>query len=141
MRTPNPLLWLWYAWGGKIPDRYREWVLHDVTTRHWILRHGMRSIARLLTLAVPTLVIFMLVHAPLWIALIGIVLGMITGVYYSMSYVWENTDARLGRYGYPSGYAEEVRQSANADERAERQRRYVAAWRSGAEDQTGAVGR
>ncbi|MBW8709599.1 MAG: DUF5313 family protein, partial [Mycobacterium sp.] len=33
MSRPNPLLWIWYTFTGKLGPRYREWVLHDVTCR------------------------------------------------------------------------------------------------------------
>lgn len=39
IQRPGPLWWIWYAFGGKLPDRYRDWVLHDVTCRTWWLRH------------------------------------------------------------------------------------------------------
>jgi Family of unknown function (DUF5313) len=28
---PGPLRWFWYAVGGRLPARYRSWVLHDLT--------------------------------------------------------------------------------------------------------------
>jgi Family of unknown function (DUF5313) len=32
---PDPLHWLWYALGGGLPPRYRDWVLHDATAPTW----------------------------------------------------------------------------------------------------------
>ena len=36
---PNPVLWLWFAIWGPLPERYRVWVLYDATCWTW----GMRS--------------------------------------------------------------------------------------------------
>ena len=44
---PNPLLWLWYQYGGTLPARHRAWVLHDATAPSWLLRAGLRSLMRL----------------------------------------------------------------------------------------------
>lgn len=30
---PDPARWTWYAVDPRLPDRYREWVLHDDTER------------------------------------------------------------------------------------------------------------
>ena len=43
MKRPGPLLWLRYAYGGALPERYREWVLHDVTAPSWVVRHVLRG--------------------------------------------------------------------------------------------------
>lgn len=32
---PDPLRRLWYAYGGGLAPRYREWVLFDATCRTW----------------------------------------------------------------------------------------------------------
>src|SRR3954447_16205173 len=39
---PGPLAWIWYAIGGRLPERNRSWVLFDVTCRTWLLRHFAR---------------------------------------------------------------------------------------------------
>lgn len=132
MRRPNPALWLWYAWGGRLPQRYREWVLHDVTARTWMLRQMARTIVLTLTVvAVVFVPLVLLVHVVLWLAIAAVVLGVLVSVYYSMSYAWESGDARLTRYGYPAGYGSDVRRR-NAEERhRETQEKYNAAWRRG----------
>jgi hypothetical protein len=28
-RRPDPLRWIWYAFGGALGPRYRQWVLHS----------------------------------------------------------------------------------------------------------------
>ena len=48
MTRPDPIRWLWYALGGRLGPRYREWVLHDATCRTWRLRHFARIGVQLL---------------------------------------------------------------------------------------------
>ncbi|HSK60170.1 MAG TPA: DUF5313 family protein [Actinomycetospora sp.] len=43
MTRPGVLRWLGYAFGARLPVRYAPWVLHDLTTRTWFLRHLSRS--------------------------------------------------------------------------------------------------
>ena len=43
IRRPDPLRWLWYAYGGGLPARFAPWVLHDTTCRTWWLRHLVRA--------------------------------------------------------------------------------------------------
>src|SRR5687767_11674981 len=52
-RMPGPVRWLLYAYGRGLPAEYREWVLHDLTTRTWALRQLLRSLVQALTLAIP----------------------------------------------------------------------------------------
>ena len=49
---PGPLRWFWYAVGGRLPDAYRPWVLHDLTCRTWPLRHLARLVAQLAPVAI-----------------------------------------------------------------------------------------
>ncbi|HEX3648814.1 MAG TPA: DUF5313 family protein [Pseudonocardiaceae bacterium] len=130
VRRPNPVQWLWYAWGGRLPQRYREWVLHDVTTRTWMWRHMARAIVLTLTaVAVVFVPLILLVHVQVWLAIAAGVLGLLVSVYYSMSYAWESGDVRLTRYGYPGGYGSQVRQRMAEERDREMQARYQAAWR------------
>ena len=39
---PGIGLWLRYAFGGRLPERYDEWVLHDLTGPDWRLREAGR---------------------------------------------------------------------------------------------------
>jgi uncharacterized protein DUF5313 len=130
VRRPNPAQWLWYAWGGKLPQRYREWVLHDVTTRTWLLRHMIRAIVLTLTVvAVVFVPLLLVVHVVFWLAIAAVVLGVLVSVYYSMSYAWESGDVRLTKYGYPTGYGSGVRQRIAEERDRETQEKYNAVWR------------
>lgn len=130
VRRPNPFLWLWYAWGGRLPQRYREWVLRDLTTRGWMLRHIVRALVYTATaLVVVFAIVLFVVHAQLWIALAAVPLGLIVGVYYSVSWAWESSDAKLTKYDYPAGWATKVRQDAESERNSDVIERYNAQWR------------
>nr|WP_197022498.1 DUF5313 family protein [Saccharomonospora piscinae] len=32
-RRPNPIQWLWYAAGGRLPSEFRQWVLRGALPR------------------------------------------------------------------------------------------------------------
>jgi uncharacterized protein DUF5313 len=124
--------WLWYAWGGRLPQRYREWVLHDVTTSTWLLRHMARAIVLTLTaVAVVFVPLVLVVHVVFWLAIAAVVLGVLVSVYYSMSYAWESGDVRLTKYGYPGGYGSQVREQAAEERDREMRDKYNAVWRQG----------
>jgi hypothetical protein len=39
-RRPDPLRWIWYAFGGGPSPRYRQWVLHDLTgPARWVRQY------------------------------------------------------------------------------------------------------
>ena len=40
---PWALRWLLYAYGKRLPPRYSQWVLHDLTARTWFLRQLGRT--------------------------------------------------------------------------------------------------
>jgi hypothetical protein len=109
MARPNVLRWLWFAFGGRLPMRYREWALHDATSRTWLLRFGLRAMVRMAPLVLGALLVLWLVDAEPGLAVASVALGLIVGVYYSMSYALERTDQQLAAYDYPRGTAERVR--------------------------------
>ncbi|MFL6163622.1 MAG: DUF5313 family protein [Jatrophihabitantaceae bacterium] len=106
MERPDPLRWLWYSLGGGLPERYREWVLHDVTCRSWALRQVLRSLLVVAPLAAAVLVF---VPGPFWIRGVSALAGVIMGLIYSLGYLIETTEHRLVKAGYPVGTGERVR--------------------------------
>lgn len=122
---PNPLLWIWYAYGGHLPGRHREWVLYDATCRTWALRHVSRSLTQLS----PGL-LFLLAPGPLWIKLMALLGGVIMALWYSLSYMEFTCDYRVTKHGYPPGTAKAKREEAKAGERAEQAARYAALYRN-----------
>jgi hypothetical protein len=99
---PGPAWWLWYAFGGRLPDRYRAWVRHDATTRTWLPRH----LIRIVVAASPLL-------AALFVGLrllTGISVGWIVGalgvgllftLFYATGMARELVRVRLARHGFP----------------------------------------
>jgi hypothetical protein len=103
---PGPLLWLRYAYGAGLPERYHTWVLHDVTAPTWVLRHVVRSIVQFLPFAI---VIFLVVPVDRGILAIGIGMGALIGLLFSTAFVDNAAESRAMKAGYPEGYATEVR--------------------------------
>ena len=128
VKRPNPAMWLWYAVGGKLPDRYREWVLHDATTRTWLVRHVLRRLVFMLPILVLLYVLLagVLDFSPT-IVLLGLGLGVYAGVYYSLIFSTHSVDSRVTRHGYPDEYASQVRKALKEADR----QRYNARWRDG----------
>jgi Family of unknown function (DUF5313) len=103
---PGPLGWFWYAVGGRLPDCYRAWVLHDLTCRTWPLRHLARLVAQL---ALVVIVLLLLLPGPLWIRVMGAVGGSLVGLLHSFVFLYEATEGRAAKAGYPHGTLQEVR--------------------------------
>jgi hypothetical protein len=114
---PGPFRWFWYAVGGRLPARYRPWVLHDLTCRTWPLRHLARLAAQLAPVAI---VLVIRLPGPLWIRLTGAVGGSLVGLLYSFVFLYEATENRATKAGYPHGTLHEVRNERHT-ERALRQ--------------------
>jgi hypothetical protein len=123
---PGPLRWLWYAFGGGLPPRYRNWVLHDVTTRTWPLRQMLRSVVQLLPVAA---LLVLVVPGELWVRLMAVVGGALVGMMYAASFVQQTTEHRAMKAGWPPGYAQEVRDLRYESRRAEELIRYAQRYR------------
>jgi hypothetical protein len=130
VKRPNPLLWLYYQYGGRLPDAYRDWVLHDATSKRWLLRAFVRTISQAVPFVIVLLVIFWIFGVPWYFAVACVVLGLVVSIYYSLSYSSESVDSRLSRYGYPSNYASTFRQERYDTEHAGDNERYRQTWRS-----------
>jgi hypothetical protein len=126
---PNVFQWLWFAFGGRLPTRYREWVLRDAVSRTWLLRFTARALVRIAPLVVATLVVLWLVDAALGLGVASVALGLIVGIYYAMSYAPERTDLQLAAYGYPPGTADRIRRERAATKNAGQRERYERNWR------------
>jgi len=124
---PGPLRWLLYAYGRRLPPQYREWVLHDLTTRTWALRQLLRSLVQVLPFGVA---LALLLPVEPWIRITAVLGGMAVGMIYAVAFLPETTESRAIKAGYPRGYIVEVRDAAHADERAAAQRRYEQRYRS-----------
>lgn len=92
---PGVLRWLAYAYGKRLPPRYAQWVLHDLTCRTWFARVLARGAAQ----SLPGLVLLALPASPAVVAMMLaiVVFGM---VFYSMAFAWEIRDRRLYQHGF-----------------------------------------
>ncbi|GAA5174591.1 hypothetical protein GCM10023321_78750 [Pseudonocardia eucalypti] len=105
-RHPGAARWLWYSVSGRLPDRYRDWVLYDLTCPTWPLRH----LARLLVPLVPVMAVLLLVlPGPLWLRAMAAGLGAVIGLLYSFVFLHDSADRRAARFGYPPGTLQAVR--------------------------------
>jgi hypothetical protein len=110
-QRPGPLRWLWYAVGGRLPDAYREWVLLDLTRPTWPLRHLVRLFTQLVPVTVPLLV---LLPGPLWVRGTAIAVGSTIGLLYSFVFLYEATEARATKAGFPHGTLQRAREERRA---------------------------
>ncbi|MDQ3405952.1 MAG: DUF5313 domain-containing protein [Actinomycetota bacterium] len=123
-KRPDVFRWLWYAVGGHLPDRYRHWVLWDLSARTWVLRH----FSRVLVLFLP-IWLLLLVPGPLSLRFSMIALAYITGLYFSLSFMEDAAERRLIRHGYPAGINRQIREEAKTHDRAEVVAMYAAYFR------------
>jgi hypothetical protein len=100
---PAPHRWIGYAFGGRLPERNRGWVLHDTTTGTWWLRHMARMLVQL---AVPVALVVVLLPAPLPLRLAAAGGGVFLGLVFSLAYMSETTENRVVKAGYPAGTAQ-----------------------------------
>ncbi|MEJ8279871.1 DUF5313 family protein [Pseudonocardia spirodelae] len=121
IRRPNPVRWLAYAFGARLPRRHRRWVLHDVTTRTWVLRHLSRTAVQLLPLLV---VLYLVVPGPSWVRLGAIASGAVIGFFYSTVYMVEACETRVMKAGYPVGAAASTREARRAEQHVEARLRH-----------------
>lgn len=126
-RRPGPARWLWYALGGGLPPRYREWVLYDASCDRWALRHFVRACVQM-SLVAP--LVLVLVPGPVWVRMTALLLGFLVGLQYALWFVDGAVERRVRRAGYPAGAAQAAREALHADERAAAAARYAARYRT-----------
>jgi len=125
-RRPGPLRWLAYAFGAGLPAEYKDWVLHDVTTGTWQVRHLVRAAVQLAPIAI---LLYVFIPGAAWVRALAVLAGLILGFFYSVAYMYETAEHRSLKAGWPLGYAAGVRDEDKADERAAEKERYEERWR------------
>ena len=126
LRRPGPLRWVGYALGAGLPAEYRDWVLHDVTTRTWALRHLARVTVQLAPVAV---LLYVLIPGEPWVRALAVLAGLLLGYFYGFVYMYETAEHRAVKAGWPLGTAAHVRSESTADVRRQQKRRYAERWR------------
>lgn len=112
-RRPNPILWLYSQYGGRLPARYRDWVLHDATCRTWLLRVVLRALVHLVpVMAVLAIILRGALGGPWALVLGSILLGVLVYLRFALTIAADSVDSRLTRYGYPAGHGTTMRQHA-----------------------------
>ena len=124
-RRPNPARWVWYALGGRLPDRYREWVLHDTTSHTWVWRHATRSTV----LVGPLMLVWLVLPAPIGLRLALVLMAGLVGYFYSFVYMEEAAENRLAKHGYPRGTGKRLRAEAHAEANQAALDAYIAHYR------------
>jgi hypothetical protein len=118
---PNPLRWLWYAVGGRLPDTYREWVLYDLTRRTWVFRHFARALVQH---SVWLLLLFLPI--PLDLRLWMLVAAFSVGLFFSLAFIEDASERRLIMHGFPVGLNRRIREESSTAQRAELAAMYTA---------------
>ena len=101
-------------------------MLHDVTAHTWVLRHLIRTTVQLLPVGV---LLYVLIPGPAWVRGCSVLAGLLLGYFYSAAYMYETSEHRAMKAGYPRGTAAATRGHGDEDERAEQARRYEQRWR------------
>ena len=101
MQRPPPWLWLKYAAGGRLSDRYIDWVFHDLNDRGW----RMREVLRVLGLAMIPVIGAMFLPGSLALRLMTAVLILAGPLFVAAAYGDEMRAYRLRQHGLlpPSG--------------------------------------
>ncbi len=124
---PGPFRWLWYAFGGRLPERCREWVLNDLTCRSWVFRHLARVLAQqpvwLLVLLLP------LTWDVRWWAF---ALATSLSIFLSLLFTEDASERRVVKHGYPAGLARAIREEIPMADRRLVVARYAARYRGNA---------
>ncbi|TDQ00875.1 DUF5313 family protein [Labedaea rhizosphaerae] len=84
-RRPDPLHWLWFAFGGRLPDRYHEWVWRDATARGWVVRYGLRMLVRTLPLLVGAYFLMVALTVPRGAAVGAVLIALLFVLYMTLT--------------------------------------------------------
>ena len=92
---PTAGAWLRYAFGGTLPDRYDDWVLHDLTGPDWRVREA----GRIMLFAVVPIVGLLFLPAPIEIRIYCVLFVVIGPLFVGLAYGDELRDRRLRQHG------------------------------------------
>jgi hypothetical protein len=101
---PDPLRWLWYTFGGGLGSRYREWVLHDVTSPTRWVRQVARAVVQAGTIGALAVVVLGTGRIT-WVSLIG---GLSLSLVYYTVFFDAFAEHRLCQHGYRWGTARRI---------------------------------
>ncbi|SFM52982.1 hypothetical protein SAMN05421805_101601 [Saccharopolyspora antimicrobica] len=116
---------MYYQLGGRLPEQYRDWVLHDATCRTWVLRVLVRGLIQIAPLGALLFVALGVLGGAWPIAAGALLLGLLVVARIVLTNSVDSVNSRLVGYGFPPGHGSAVRRQRDADA-AER---YKAVWR------------
>ncbi|WP_442943223.1 DUF5313 family protein [Nocardia sp. NBC_00565] len=98
MRRPDPIQWIGYAVGRRLPDSLREWVRNDLTGKYATPRHIVRGLVPF----TPLFAVFLFFPGELWLRGSMVLLAVLLALLY-----WPATDpaaerALVQRYVLPA---------------------------------------
>ncbi|MRH89138.1 hypothetical protein GFY24_17055 [Nocardia sp. SYP-A9097] len=120
MKRPNPIQWIGYSCGMRLPDSLQEWVRNDLTGTFAVPRHLVRGMFPLL----PIFAAFLLFPGELWLRASMILLAVLLAAFYIIAYMPMNRAHRLGKHGLPADLENPTQASRRAAERASYEARY-----------------
>ncbi|GAB2631395.1 DUF5313 family protein [Prescottella soli] len=94
-RRPNPLQWIGYSCGRKLPDSMQDWVRNDLVGDWAVPRHMIRSMVPFL----PIFAAFFLFPGPLWLRGSMVLLGVFLALFFAAAYMEQNRRRRLEKHG------------------------------------------
>jgi hypothetical protein len=127
-RRPGPLRWIWYAIGGSLGPRYRQWVLYDLTCSTRWTRQVMRAVVQV----VPLAAVLLLALGTGWVSWVGVLCGLVLALIFSVAYFDQSADYRLVKHGFPPGTVRQILTQRDEAEHPDRMRRYMETYRSSA---------
>jgi hypothetical protein len=92
---PSLAHWLRYAFGGRLPERYDEWVLRDLTGPDWRIREA----GRIMMFAVIPIAGMLMLPGPLEIRIYAALFLLIGPAFVGFAYGDELRDRRLRQHG------------------------------------------
>ena len=133
-QRPDPLRWIWYAFGGTLGQRYRQWVLQDLTGRtRW-----ERQIARAVLQVAPLAVVLLLTLGFGWIAWVGVGCGQVVALIYTTANFDPSVEHRLAKHGYAPGTAQRILSERDNAKHPDRMRHYMETYRANTLDSNSA---
>ena len=110
---PNLIQWVGYAFGARLPDRYRDWVLHDATSRTWLWRFALRIVVEALPwLVLGFLSLTLFTPVPAGFVIAALALALVMSLYFTVTSADELTEARLVKHGFEPGTGMAMRRRA-----------------------------
>jgi hypothetical protein len=109
---PSLRLFVWYCYGGRLPELNQAWVLHDLTCPTWALRH----FARWMMVIVPVFLAFLAFMPTSFGTRLFTDIAISGGIFmFALVNIMVDTDRRAVRAGYRFSLPSEIRSNRGVD--------------------------